>query len=142
MCCSNTLLFAPASCRIRNTHLAQEDLANPIVHVAICLIIVIAHMNICIIQVKIHVLIKWSYSPPSNIVVLSLECVVCFEHVVQALPNTCLFLVTFFRSTPYHIPLKYMCLNHCYVVFRHIHLEGRQLTTFLIMISIFKWHVV
>ena len=39
-----------------------------VVHVAVCLRILRAHMYILlIIQVKISVLIKWSYGPPNDV---------------------------------------------------------------------------
>ena len=54
--------------------IVQDDLQIQIVLIAIFLITFEAHTNILfILQVKILVLIKWSYSPPPQIM-LTIEC--------------------------------------------------------------------
>ena len=66
LCCLNTFLSAPTSCRIQNTYqLLQDDQQIQNVPIAICLIIFGIHMNVLVInKVKILVLINWSYRYP------------------------------------------------------------------------------
>ena len=64
-------------------------------------------MNIIsITKVKILMFIKWLYRSPS--LVLTIEHMSYFEHVVQFLLKTHAFIVIVLRGTPNQVPLKYM----------------------------------
>ena len=65
-----------------NTQLVQYDLANPNHVQAICFIVFGGHMNnLFIIEMKILVLIKWSYRSLQPCSLMSLEWLAYFEHV-------------------------------------------------------------
>ena len=73
--------------------------------VTICLIIFGAHIDILfIIEVKIVMLIKWSYRSPQSCSLLNLEWSVYFEHAVHSHLKTC-FLCQFLGPylTAYHL---------------------------------------
>jgi hypothetical protein len=88
VCYSDTFLSASTSRRIWTS---ARWLANLTVPAAVCLIIVRVHMIILIIiRVKLLVLIEWSL--PQSCWLLNLERLACFEHVVQSLFYTRVFV--------------------------------------------------
>ena len=71
-----------------------------------------AHMNISfIIEIKIFVLIRWSYRSPQLCWLLNLEWLSYIEHVIQSILNTCLFGIRS-HTTNIFVKSKTTVLNH------------------------------